>query len=154
MGPVMNLALAVVVMAVVLYQGAQVPAFEQQPVVIGSVDDRLGRAEAAGLKAGDRIVAVDGKPVENWEEFSMAVLPKAKRQVTLGVERDGQPADVSDACRRRSASSSSGDIGILPVMHPQIVGAQPGRAGAARPGCRPATSSWRPTASGTSRANA
>src|ERR687891_1111316 len=30
MGPVMNLLLALVVMTVVLYQGAQVPAFEQQ----------------------------------------------------------------------------------------------------------------------------
>src|SRR3954470_23917645 len=31
MGPVMNLILAVVVMAVVFYQGAQVPIFESQP---------------------------------------------------------------------------------------------------------------------------
>ena len=31
MGPVMNLALAVLVMAIVLYQGAPAPAFEQQP---------------------------------------------------------------------------------------------------------------------------
>src|SRR5512146_1832276 len=36
MGPVMNLALALVVMAIVLYQGAPVPAFDQQPPVIGS----------------------------------------------------------------------------------------------------------------------
>src|ERR687883_424239 len=35
MGPVMNIVLAVVVMSVVLYQGAQVPAFDQLPVVIG-----------------------------------------------------------------------------------------------------------------------
>ena len=37
MGPVMNLALALVVMAAVLYQGAHVPLFEDQPVVVGSV---------------------------------------------------------------------------------------------------------------------
>ena len=36
MGPVMNLLLALVVMAAVLYQGAQVAAFEDEPVVIGS----------------------------------------------------------------------------------------------------------------------
>src|SRR5205823_10371077 len=36
MGPIMNLVLALVVMALVLYQGARVPAFEQQPVVIGA----------------------------------------------------------------------------------------------------------------------
>src|SRR5918994_3566812 len=33
MGPVMNILLAFIVMALVLYQGANVPAFEHQPVV-------------------------------------------------------------------------------------------------------------------------
>src|SRR4029079_6404124 len=36
MGPVMNIVLAIVVMALVLYQGAQLPLYEQQPVVIGA----------------------------------------------------------------------------------------------------------------------
>src|SRR5688500_17580543 len=36
MGPVMNLILALVVMAVVLYQGARVPAFEDHTVRSGS----------------------------------------------------------------------------------------------------------------------
>src|SRR6267142_1607253 len=56
MGPVMNLLLAVVVMAVVLYQGAQLPAFEQQAVVVGSFTDNSVGAKA-GLKTGDRIIA-------------------------------------------------------------------------------------------------
>src|SRR5687767_12672864 len=34
MGPVMNIVLALIVMTVVLYQGADVPAFEQQPMVV------------------------------------------------------------------------------------------------------------------------
>src|SRR5918994_4406687 len=42
MGPVMNLALAVLVMAAVLYQGALVPAFEQEAVVIGGVPAGAG----------------------------------------------------------------------------------------------------------------
>ena len=46
MGPVMNLVLALVVMAVVLYQGAQVPAFEQQPVVDRHVRAKLRRQSA------------------------------------------------------------------------------------------------------------
>ena len=48
MGPVMNLALALVVMAFVLYQGADVPAFTQQPVVVGTVE-----ADSAGAEGGD-----------------------------------------------------------------------------------------------------
>src|SRR4029453_13948675 len=37
MGPVMNLVLALFVMAIVLYQGAQVPAFDREPVIVGSL---------------------------------------------------------------------------------------------------------------------
>src|SRR4051812_40901876 len=69
MGPVMNLLLALVVMAVVLYQGAQAPAFEKEPVVIGTfTENSVGRA--AGLKPGDRVTMIDGKSVETWDQFS------------------------------------------------------------------------------------
>ena len=54
MGPVMNLALALIVMAAVLYQGAPVPIFESQPVVVGSVKPDSAGAEA-GIQPGDRI---------------------------------------------------------------------------------------------------
>ena len=37
MGPVMNLVLAVALLAVVLYQGADVPVYQDQPPVVGSV---------------------------------------------------------------------------------------------------------------------
>lgn len=36
-GPAMNILLAIVVMALVLYQGAEVPAYESQPPVVGTV---------------------------------------------------------------------------------------------------------------------
>src|SRR6188768_3041952 len=35
MGPVMNLGLAIIVMAIVLLQGAKLPAFEDLPVLVG-----------------------------------------------------------------------------------------------------------------------
>src|SRR5207253_9464427 len=55
MGPVMNIILALVVMAVVFYQGAQVPLYEAQPTVIGAfAPDSVG--QKAGLQVGDRIV--------------------------------------------------------------------------------------------------
>src|SRR3954467_15776633 len=66
MGPIMNLLLALVVMTVVFYQGAQVPAFERQPVVIGTFAPN-SVAQTAGLKPGDRVTTVDGKQVETWD---------------------------------------------------------------------------------------
>jgi regulator of sigma E protease len=118
MGPIMNLLLAVVVMAVVLYQGAQVPAYEQQPVVIGSFADK-SVGEQAGLKVGDRIMTVDGKPVDNWDQFGSATITKAKREITLGVVRDGKPLQIS-VVPAAQGKYELGDIGIYPVVHPQV----------------------------------
>jgi regulator of sigma E protease len=120
MGPVMNLALAFLVMALVLYQGAQVPAFEQEPVIVGSLSDQ-SVAKAAGVLPGDHIVRVDGKPVDTWEQFEMAVLGKAKREVTFTIDRGGSPVEVR-LVPAAQGKYELGEVGILPVMHPQIRG--------------------------------
>ncbi len=119
MGPVMNLALAFVVMAVVLYQGAQVPAFEQEPVVVGSLaNDSV--AKAAGVLPGDRIVSVDGQTVATWEQFQMAVVGKAKRQVSFAIDRGGRPVEIS-MVPSAQGKYEFGDVGVMPIMHPQII---------------------------------
>ncbi len=120
MGPVMNLVLAVLVMALVLYQGAQVPAFEQEPVIVGSLADG-SVAKAAGVLPGDRIVRVDGNDVDTWEHFEMAVLGKAKREVTFTIDRGGRPVEIR-VVPAAQGKYELGDVGILPVMHPQIRG--------------------------------
>jgi regulator of sigma E protease len=127
MGPVMNLALAVIVMAIVLYQGAPAPAFEQQAVIVGATADQSA-GKAAGIQPGDRIVSVDGKPVETWEQFYMEVMPKAKRQISVEVERGGKTL-VLKAEPTAVGRYSLGDLGLLPVMHPQITSLQPGSPG-------------------------
>jgi regulator of sigma E protease len=124
MGPVMNLVLALVVMALVLYQGAKVPAFQEQPVVIGSFEPN-SVAQAAGLQVGDRVVRVDGTPVANWEEFSMAVLPKAKRTVSLVIERNGKAME-KQMVPAAVGKFELGETGVRPIMRPQLVTISPG----------------------------
>jgi regulator of sigma E protease len=126
MGPIMNLVLAVVVMAVVLYQGAPRPLFERQPVVIGTFGEDSAAAKA-GLRVGDRVVSVDGEPVANWEEYSNAIVPKAKREVNIGYVRDGRPAYVKVVPAGYS-KYELGDLGIRPLVHPQIVAVIKGQA--------------------------
>jgi regulator of sigma E protease len=128
MGPVMNLALAWVVMALVLFQGAPTAAAEEQAVVIGSFKEN-SVAQAAGLQVGDRITELNGEPVANWKDFEMAVVTKANRQIFLTVERDGKtfrqpvtPASVS--------KFEMGDLGVLPIMNPEIVMLNSGEAAA------------------------
>jgi regulator of sigma E protease len=118
MGPVMNLVLAVLVMAVVLYQGAPAPAFEQQAVVVGSATEGSA-GQAAGIQPGDRIVSVDGRPVATWEEYFLEILPKADRQVSVSVDRGGQSREFK-AVPKAVGKYSLGDLGLLPVMHPEV----------------------------------
>ena len=107
MGPVMNLALAVVVMALVLYQGAPVPAYDQEPPVVGSfVPDSV--AQAAGVQIGDRVLAIDGKNVDTWEQFAMAIVSKAKRETVLSIDRQGETVDGRARSQAPKASSRWG----------------------------------------------
>ena len=89
MGPVMNLALAVIVMALVLLQGAKLPAFEDNPVIVGGFTPN-SVAEAAGLQVGDRIISVDDRDVPTWRQFDIAIATRANRPVRLVIERDGK----------------------------------------------------------------
>jgi regulator of sigma E protease len=124
MGPVMNLVLAVLVMAAVLYQGAQVPAFEQEPVVVGSFTTG-SVAQAAGVQPGDKILTVDGRAVDTWEIFSMVIAGKAKRQVTLLIDRGGKPVELQ-MVPAAEGKFEIGNIGVVPVMHPEVVAVEKG----------------------------
>jgi regulator of sigma E protease len=124
MGPVMNVLLALVVMTVVLYQGAEVPAYEQAPPVVGSVTPGSPAARA-GILPGDRIVSIEGREVPTWERVFMQVMPRAGREIEVVIERRGERrvlAIVPDAQTR----FEMGDIGVLPEMHPQIRAVTPG----------------------------
>src|SRR4029079_2218171 len=128
MGPIMNLILAIVVMAVVLDQGAPVPAYEQQPVVIGPFAD-TGVGQKAGLQPGDRIVTIDAKPIENWEQYLYVIGGKAKRNVTIGYVRDGRANELMRVPDGQG-KYEMGDIGIQPIVHPEVVDVSPGQPAA------------------------
>ena len=85
-------------------------------MVIGTFSETSVAAKA-GLKAGDRIVTVDGKPVDNWDQFAMAIVPKAKRDVALGFIRDGQAGQVT-VVPEGQGKYELGDIGVQPLVHP------------------------------------
>ena len=123
-GPVMNILLSIVVLAVVLYQGADVPAYEQQVPLVGRVVEGSAAARA-GIAKGDRIVSIADKTVETWEQVFMAVLPKANREVRVVVRREGRDRTLS-VTPDAQTKYEIGDIGVLPEIHPQVLGVVPG----------------------------
>ena len=124
MGPVMNLALALVVMTFVLYQGATVAAVEDHPVIVGSVLPDYPGAQA-GIKPGDRIVSIGGDEVPTWKQLPLIVAPKVNRKVPVLLMRDGQPMTV-ELTPKPVGKYEIGDIGVLPVLRPEIASINPG----------------------------
>lgn len=56
--------------------------------VLGTVVDEMAAARA-GLKAGDRIVTIDGKNVETWNDVVLNLRKAGTEEVTLTAERNG-----------------------------------------------------------------
>jgi regulator of sigma E protease len=52
-------------------------------------------ADKAGLKAGDMITSVNGKPVQFYHEFVELVKPLKNKPITLGVNRGGQAKSLN-----------------------------------------------------------
>ena len=128
-GPAMNLLLAFLLAAVVLYQGAEVESYNDQPVVVGVVKADSPAAKA-GIRPGDRIVTVAGHRVDTWEEFFVNIGTRANREVPIGLLREG--LDVTSTVTPVSddkARFEIGDIGVLPNVHPHLLSIAAGEPG-------------------------
>lgn len=74
-------------------------------------------AQAADLRAGDRIRALDGAPVASWPEFARALRARPGRTVALGYERDGRPLQ---ATVRLDDADGEGRLGVAPWTDPAL----------------------------------
>ncbi len=119
---------------------------EVSPCVPATVNDRCNPgdpaspAAAAGLRAGDRILAIDGRPVQDWTSFSRDVRAHGAGPVSLGVERDGRRQTLTPVVVTASRPSlddptrtqTVGVLGIAPGQQRQRLSlpAGLGRSGA------------------------
>ena len=129
MGPAMNIVLAVVVMTFVLYQGVDMPLYESEPPVVGTVAEGSA-ADQVGIRVGDRIVSVAGRVVETWEEMQLEVRPRADREIAVAV-RNADGIRELQVTPDSQTSFELGDLGIGPVMRPQIRSVAAGQPAAA-----------------------
>ncbi len=91
------------------------------PPVIDSVEPK-SPAEAAGLRKGDRIVAVNGREIDRWDELVPVVRAAPGKAVQLRVARDAGAVEITvtpDATQQNG--KAVGRIGAGPRVDPQAV---------------------------------
>ena len=80
------------------------------PAVIDSVSPD-SPAEQAGLMKGDRITAIDGEAIQVWEQLVTKVSQSPGKNLRFGIERDGQPLELSII--PREVATKSGKVGKI-----------------------------------------
>ncbi len=74
-------------------------------------------AAQAGLKAGDQILSVGGKPVRSFEDFSSYVVLNARSPINITVERDGKPVNLT-ATPELTQGECIGRLGVMGSTKP------------------------------------
>ncbi|MET0847038.1 MAG: sigma E protease regulator RseP [Pseudomonas sp.] len=75
------------------------------PPVLAELDSK-GPAQAAGLKTGDRLLALDGKSLDDWQQVVDTVRMHPDTKIMLRVERDGAQIDVPVTLAARGESKA------------------------------------------------
>ncbi len=81
------------------------------PPVLAELDPK-GPAQAAGLKTGDRLLALDGQPLGDWQQVVDTVRTRPDTKIMLRIERDNAQIDVPVTLAARGESKApSGYLG-------------------------------------------
>ena len=87
-GPMSNIIFAPVLLTLVFMLGVPIPL-----AVIGEVQKGTPAA-AAGLREGDVVVSINGKPVDTWEKFSETVRASNGAQLDITLKRKVNGSDT------------------------------------------------------------
>jgi regulator of sigma E protease len=93
-GSFMNIVLALVLFPLIFMVGISVPAHLEMPPVVGYVTPD-SPAHTVGIKKGDIIESVNGRPVGKWEDLVIAVALEPERDMVFKLRRGTETFDAT-----------------------------------------------------------
>ncbi|MDQ0469308.1 RIP metalloprotease RseP [Labrys wisconsinensis] len=119
-GPIANFILAILIFAAFFSVYGKLSVTSQVGVVIAG-----SAADKAGIRAGDIIVAIDGKPIAAFADIPHVVEPLADKTVPIEIDRNGARAtlSVTPTLREQPPEATNpvrqGQLGIQPAREQQ-----------------------------------
>ncbi len=110
-GPVMNIILGVFIFGLVYILGVTVPR-SSQTTEIGYVLPEYPAA-IAGIRPGDKLLAIDGRRVSQWGEIQKYILVRPGEMLEILIERDGKTVTLNVTPKLRKADI--GDVGQIGI---------------------------------------
>lgn len=77
-------------------------------------------AMSAGFKEGDRVVSIDGKPIQTWSEMTSFVKESPNRPLRVEVQREGGvvPLTVTPAAEKAVVDGKAVEVGKIGISGP------------------------------------
>lgn len=119
MGPAMNFFLALLLFFTIFGIAGVPNAASHEPVIGGLVPK--GAADQAGLKVNDRILTINGKPVNQWEDISRYINESKSEKIFMAVEHQDQ-RKVLELTPQTEQDTGRRVIGVVPQVVYQKVG--------------------------------
>ncbi len=93
----------------------------QIPSVIGGTTDD-GAAKKAGLQKGDRVVAIDDRPLNSWDELVEIIQASADRKLQFSVDRGSEQLimDITPTGKKRG-EQTVGFLGAYPEVPSELI---------------------------------
>ena len=78
-----------------------------------------GPAEQAGVQLGDKLIAINGEPLANWQQLVAAVQASPEVEMDLEVARNGQTQQLKlTPARQEYSDRVVGYVGLAPAVLP------------------------------------
>lgn len=118
-GPAANFVFAIIGLAIMfMVLGQQVT----EPVV-GTVQAGMP-ADSAGLKAGDRVVSINGSAIDRFQDIQRIVRLEIERPLSIEVERGGEHVTVVAKPRIVERKGLFGDMEKVPILGISVDGSR------------------------------
>jgi regulator of sigma E protease len=119
-GPLFNILFACILFILLFMTG--VPALYPD---VGKIE-KDSPAEKAGLMTGDKVIKIDGKAVESWDDIQNALDEYPGKTLLFDVKRGGRTVTVAVRPEQKKEPNVFGqkkefwDIGISPLVEPVV----------------------------------